>query len=356
MHYYSLLALLVASLPLACSSDDSDGSDNPQDVQAGSGNSGAAGADGSGTVVTSNLPAAGAEGVAQPSGSPGDIEILDWAGFGSAVSYTFDDANSSQISHYDELQALGVPLTFYLQTGKSTAGNEIWAQALLDGHELGNHTKTHPQSATEATIDDATTFIKETFGVTPYTFAAPYGNSSYVPMAETRFLINRGVSGGAILPNSATNRFNLPCYMPPTGAEASAFNAKVDAARLGGRWQIVLVHGFTGGSDGAYQPVAIEEFVNGVEYAKSFGDVWIDSVVNVGAYWVGQKLVSESTPETTDAGKVWKWTLPANFPPGMVLRLTVSGGTVTQGGRPVAWNGHGYYEIALDAGEVTVSG
>jgi len=40
-----------------------------------------------------------------------------------------------------------------------------------------------------------------------------------------------------------------------------------------GRWKIVLVHGFTDGTDGAYQPVSITEFSAGVTHAKSFGDV-----------------------------------------------------------------------------------
>ena len=53
--------------------------------------------------------------------------------------------------------------------------------------------------------------------------------------------------------------------------------------------------------------------------------------------------------------KTWKWTLPANFPPGRYLRVTVSGGTVKQNGVELPWDGHGYYEIALDAGQVTVS-
>ena len=43
----------------------------------------------------------------------------------------------------------------------------------------------------------------------------------------------------------------------------------------------MLVHGFTGGSDSAYQPVAIGEFTASVNHAKSLGDVWIDTVLNV---------------------------------------------------------------------------
>ena len=54
-----------------------------------------------------------------PSGTPGNLKVLDWAGFKSAVTYTFDDAQPSQVEHYAELQATGVRHTFYI-TGSST--------------------------------------------------------------------------------------------------------------------------------------------------------------------------------------------------------------------------------------------
>ena len=34
---------------------------------------------------------------------------------------------------------------------------------------------------------------------------------------------------------------------------------------------------------------------------------------------------------------------------------TVDGGTPSQGGTPLAWDPHGYYEVALDAGSLTLS-
>jgi hypothetical protein len=86
----------------------------------------------------------------------------------------------------------------------------------------------------------------------------------------------------------------------------------------------------------------------------------------VGAYWRGQKLLSSVTPTTTTAAgnqtstptptptSTWTWTLPAHFPPGRFLRVKVDGGTLSQRGQPLAWNGHGYYEIALDAGSLTL--
>ena len=301
------------------------------------------------------LPAAGATGVAKPSGTPGNLTILNWAGYKAAATYTFDDANSSQIANYAALQALGVPMTFYLQTGKSDASNAVWAQAVKDGHELGNHTKSHAQTGTADDVDAASTFIQEKFGVKAWTMAAPYGDASYVALAQPRFLINRGVSNAVIAPNGPSNPFNLPCYIPATNATAKDLNSQIESAQAAGGWRVVLVHGFTGGSDGAYQPMAIGEFTASVEHVKSLGNVWIDSMVNVGSYWIGQKTVAAVTPTTSGTDKQWTWTLPANFPPGKCLRVSVEGGTLKQGGNVLPWNDHGYYEIALDAGSVTLS-
>jgi len=281
------------------------------------------------------------------------MKVLDWAGMKGAVSYTFDDTNSSQIDHYAELQGLGVPLTFYLQTGKSNANDPTWAQALLDGHELGNHSKSHSRTADAADVDAATAFLEDTFGVTPLTMAAPYGDSSYVSVAETRFLINRGVSNTSVAASSG-NRFNLPCHIPAEDAEASAMDTVVDKAYQAGRWQVVLVHGFTGGTDNAFQPVAIEEFLAHVEHEKTQPDLWIDSVVHVGAYWVAQNLVADVVPEVDGESTTWSWTLPEHFPPDQCLRVTVDGGTLSQGGAPVEWDEHGYFEIALDEGSMTL--
>ncbi|HEY5955853.1 MAG TPA: polysaccharide deacetylase family protein, partial [Polyangiaceae bacterium] len=307
-------------------------------------------------VTSCGMPILGNAVVPKPVGAATKMTILDWAGWKGAVTYTFDDANSSQIANYPALNALGVHMTFYLQTNKAEAKNPIWAKAILDGHELGNHTQTHPQTGTEADVDAATTFIQTNFGVRPWTMASPYGDSSYVAIAKTRFLINRGVNNALIKPNDSSDPFNLPCYIPPEGAIAdSTFNTMTDTAQTGGGWRVVLVHGFKGGSDGAYQAVDIAEFVAGVEHAKSLGTLWIDSMVNVGSYWRAQKLVSAVVPVADAAVKSWTWTLPANFPPGKCLRVTTDGGVLKQGDAAVPWNEHGFYEIALDRGSVTLA-
>jgi hypothetical protein len=293
--------------------------------------------------------------VPKPGGAAGDIEVLDWAGFKAAVSYSFDDSNSTQIEHYQELQALGVRFTFYMWTGKGDAANSIWKTAVKDGHEIGNHTKSHSSDGTTDDINAATDFIKETYGVEPYTMAAPNGSGVYTNLAKPLFMINRGVGNALIAPNGNSDAFTLPTYIPPTGASASAFNQQVDSARDAGAWRTMCIHGFQGGNDGAYQPVPFEAFVSSVEHAKMFGDVWIDSIVNVGAYWLGQKAFSQAMSMTSGTDKTWTWTLPDHFPPGRYLRVKVGGGTLKQNGQPLPWDAHGYYEIALDQKMVTLS-
>ena len=293
--------------------------------------------------------------VPRPSGAPGGLTVVPWAGFRAAVTYTFDDANSSQIAHYAELQALGVPMTFYLITSKPEASDPIWARALADGHELGNHSNRHLRAGTGADLDAATDFIRRTFGAEVWTMASPYGDGSYPPLAPDRFLANRGVVSGLIGPDDDANPFNLYCYVPPARARAAVFNREVDAAREAGKWLIVLVHGFNGGTDGAYQAVDLGELTSSVRHAQAFGNLWLDSVVNVAAYWRGGKLLSGVSPATSGEATTWTWTLPPHFPPGRVLRVKTTGGTLAQGGRPLEWNASGYYEVALDAGSLTLS-
>jgi peptidoglycan/xylan/chitin deacetylase (PgdA/CDA1 family) len=305
----------------------------------------------------SGLPEPGAGGQALPSGVATNLRVLDWAGFTAAMTYTFDDTNSSQIQNWDQLDALGVPFTFYMWTGKNEAGNGIWADALEKGHELGNHTQSHQGSGANlgADTDAASEYIMSNYGVTAWTMAAPNGSTSYIEVARTRFMINRGVADGQISPGSNADALNLNGWIPPTGAGADPFIQRVDRVRNSGSWQVVTIHGFSGGSDGAYQPISLDGFINSVEYARDLGDVWIGTMENVGAYWLGQKLFDAASPQTSGETQTWSWTLPELFPPGKYLRVVVDGGTLSQDGTTLPWNEHGFYEVALDAGSLSLS-
>jgi hypothetical protein len=133
---------------------------------------------------------------------------------------------------------------------------------------------------------------------------------------------------------------------------AASFNAATDATRGSGRWLIFVIHSITPTSTVWYNPVDVGEVTGAMRYAKSLSDVWTDTISNVGAYWRGQKIVTDAIAQ---GGTTYSWTLPPHFPPGKVVRVTVSGGTPTQHGRALAWSEHGYYEVALDAGSLTLS-
>jgi peptidoglycan/xylan/chitin deacetylase (PgdA/CDA1 family) len=311
------------------------------------------------------LPTLVRSGVPKPAGAVGNLKVLNWAGFHAAATYTFDDSIPSQIANYPLLQATGVHMTFFL-VGSSDGNSPVWAQAAKDGHELGNHTEHHCHAngtgcgwgtyagSLEAEYDLCTAHIEQTYGVTSVpTTASPYGDTGYNATAKTRFFLNRGVWGGQIAPNDNTDPFNLPIFGAAAGQTAATFNPAIDSAHTAGNWLIFLFHSM--GGDGGYAPVDPADVVASINHAKSFGDVWIDSMVNVGAYWAGQKAVTNASSSQSGKDTVVTWTLPAHFPPGKSVRVTVTGGKLTQAGKVLPWNDAGYYEVALDPGSLTIS-
>jgi len=316
-----------------------------------------------GQVASGSLPELTNRNLSRPAGEPGGLKVLAWAGFRSAVSYTFDDALASQLENYPKLHATGVRMTFFVTSGN--VNNPGWAQIARDGNELGNHTAHHCHAdgtgcawggyagslATE--YDQCTEFLKKHYGVQVWTTASPYGDTGYDEVAKSRFLLNRGVWGGLIGAGDETDPFNLRVHGIAAGEKAEAMNAQVDGARTEGKWLIFLFHSL--GGDGGYAPVDVQDVLKSIEHAQTPGDVWIDSMVNVGAYWLGQKAVSSATVKKQGEATELNWTLPAHFPSGKFVRVTVSGGTLSQNGKTLPWNPAGFYEVALDPGSLTIT-
>src|SRR5689334_4883037 len=65
----------------------------------------------------------------------------------AAVSLSFDDARLSQIDRGMEiLDRHQVKATFYVSCGAVEQRLQGWKKAVAQGHEIGNHTLTHPCS------------------------------------------------------------------------------------------------------------------------------------------------------------------------------------------------------------------
>jgi hypothetical protein len=265
-------------------------------------------------------------------------------------------------------------MTFYISSGNSAEADydATFSQAVQDGHEIGNHTVHHCNATTplsgcsfgtpaaSTTVTDELTqcnaYIPAHFGQSSvWTGASPFGDTGYDTAASTFFFIYRGVGGGTIGANDATDPFNLPIHLAATGETAASFDTATDQAQAAGRWLIFLIHTILPTTANWYNPVQITDVTGGMTYGQQLGNVWMGTVEDIGAYWRAQKIVSAVTPTTSGGAQTWTWSLPSHFPSGKLLRVTVTGGTLTQGGMTLAWNDQGYYEVALDAGSLTVS-
>jgi len=281
-------------------------------------------------------------GVAKPAGAVGGLQVIDWAGFKGAASFTFDDNTPSQLANYTQLKATGGHFTWFLIASSAGTG---YKATITDGQEIANHTQTHPGTASAGEVTNAQTTLKTNYGVDVHSMAAPNCAEGWKAFAAPAKLFqNRGPCGGvpAVSPRDSTDPFLLPAYLPPTGADTANLSGQIAM----GKWRIYVIHGFDS-QNGTYQPVPIASVTGAMTKAVTDG-YWVEGMTNVGAYWQGQKLIPASA--TTSA----TWSLPANFPPNMCVRIKTTGGTVTQKGQTISWDPHGYYQISLDAGEVTV--
>jgi peptidoglycan/xylan/chitin deacetylase (PgdA/CDA1 family) len=320
-------------------------------------------------------PPPGPANVPKPSGSAANLKVLAWGGFKSALTYTFDDSEPSQVDHWPDLKATGIPVTFYITTSnKAYKGYDAaWKEALSRGNELGNHTVNHcgfkfencdndHLATPEAEVDQCTDYLKSTYGVSNvWTMAYPFGDTGYEPDAQSRFFMARGISdglqmpGGLQVPGDYMDPFDLVIKGLQGDESAAALNGFIDDAHNKGGWLVFLFHTILPDDDIRYAGVDVKNIVASVTHTKSLSDVWIDTVASVGAYWVGQTAFQATPPTTANGTSTWTWKLPAHFPPKRALRVTVGGGTLKQGGTELVWDPHGYYEVMLDAGSLTWS-
>lgn len=318
----------------------------------GSSGAGAGGTGGSGATASfkcDNLALKPSmTGVAKPAGAVGGLRVLDWAGFVGAASFTLDDNTPSQMPNYNALKATGGRVTWFVVgewlNGQTSTINQFKA-TIADGNEVANHTYTHQSAGSQSDLQQAETFITQNFGVTAHSMAAPNCATAWQSVAPMVLFQNRGPCGkgiATVAPRDNTSPFALPAYLPDTGESAASMSSSITS----GRWRIFVLHGFDS-QGGTYQPVPIANVTGAMSKAVMDG-YWVETMTNVGAYWQGQKLIPASA--TTSA----TWTLPDKFPPNMCVRITTTGGTVTQGGETIAWDDHGYYQISLDKGEVTI--
>jgi len=226
----------------------------------------------------------------------------------AAISLTFDDARLSQVDvGLPIFDRYGVKTTFYISPDKLEERLEGWKKAVRNGHEIGNHTMTHPctgnypafrfkaledmtldQMARE--IDGANQAIEKILGVKPESFAYPCGQTfvgrgkkveSYVPLVAQRFLSGRKwLSEGANDP--AFCDLAQVLAMESDGKSFEQLKTLVDQAAKEGRWLILAGHEI---GHEAYQTTLASPLESLCRYAEDPANgLWIDTVANIGRY------------------------------------------------------------------------
>jgi len=240
---------------------------------------------------------------------PGTVEKFPWPkGIRGAVCLTFDDARLSQVDRLIPiLDENGVKATFYVLPRAVGERLEGWKKASKAGHEIGNHTMTHPctgnypafrqNSLEDATLegiakelDDANQAIVRLLGVKPRDFAYPCGQTfvgrgrevkSYVPLVAERFLSGRKWLNEDANDPSFCDLAQL-LALESDGKPFEALKALIDKAMNEGRWLILVGHEV---GDGGYQ-TTLASAVEGVcLYAKDPSNgIWIDTVGAIADY------------------------------------------------------------------------
>jgi peptidoglycan/xylan/chitin deacetylase (PgdA/CDA1 family) len=225
-----------------------------------------------------------------------------------SLSLTWDDARLSQVdSGTALLNRYNVKATFYVVPGTVEQRLDGWKKAVAAGHEIGNHSLTHPctgnfpwsrsNALEDYTIDQMSKQLKEAnaqinklLGVTPKVFAYPCGQKfvgrgvnthSYVPVVSRQFLSGRGWLDEG--PNDP-----LFCDLAQiTGMEldGKTFDQVlklIKNASESGKWLVFAGHEMGGGGE---QTTNLEVLEKLIQYAQDPANkIWLAPVGTVSKY------------------------------------------------------------------------
>ncbi|MDR1191484.1 MAG: polysaccharide deacetylase family protein [Verrucomicrobiales bacterium] len=210
----------------------------------------------------------------------------------AAVCYTLDDGLRSQYTIAAPIfKRAGVPATFYIISGvvadnaaaatakeAGTFGGVTWDEVrelAAQGHEIGNHTLTHPNLAQiydrvelERQIEEGADLLQRELGVFPVSFAYPYdGQRQHTHRAVLRrHAVYRG----------GYRRIGKADETP------AGLNEWLDRLIEKNRWEPGVIHGL---EEGTYDPLKPEVLEAHLQYAKSRADtLWLGTYADVARY------------------------------------------------------------------------
>ncbi len=230
------------------------------------------------------------------------------AGKRGAVSLSFDDARLSQIDMGTPLfDRHGVKVTFYVTPRGVEKRLEGWKKAAARGHEIGNHSNTHPCTANfgfsldnavenytlkriQADLRAADAEIERLLGVKPATFAYPCGQKfvgrgvrvrSYVPVVAKRFLAGRGFRDEAAN-NPAVCDLAQVLGVDSDGLSFEQMREQVAGATAQGRWLVFAGHEIGKPGHQTTDSEALDQLLRWA--ADPANGIWLDTVEAIASY------------------------------------------------------------------------
>ena len=235
------------------------------------------------------------------------------AGKKAAVSLTFDDARPSEIDNGLEiLDRYGVKASFYVIPSNVEKRLEGWKRAVANGHEIGNHTLTHPCSGNypwsrekalenytlekmEQEMDESNAAIERLLGVSPTTFGYPCAQTfvsrgtevkSYVPLVARKFAVGRGYADQCFNDPAFCDLAQVYCLIID-GLDFEQVKELFDRA-ADGQWLILCAHKVERSAGNQTVLTATLEAI--CKYANDpANELWFDRVDVIGKYIAQQR-------------------------------------------------------------------
>ena len=225
-----------------------------------------------------------------------------------AVSLSFDDGRLSQIDKGTALlDQYNVKATFYVMPSSVKERLEGWKKAAANGHEIGNHSLTHPCSGNfewsrhkalenysleqmRKELIQANMEIESLLGIKSEVFAYPCGQTfigrgvntkSYVPVVAELFLSGRGWL------DEAANDPTYCDFAQLTGVEMDGKDFEqikplIDNAREHNYWLVLAGHEM---NDSGSQTTRLSMLKKLIEYAQDPANgIWLAPVGTVAKY------------------------------------------------------------------------
>jgi len=236
-------------------------------------------------------------------------EKFSWPkGKHGAISVTFDDARFSQIDNgLPILDEYGAKATFYVSINSLEKRLDAWKKAVANGHEIGNHTLTHPCSgnfsfARERALENYTLdnmrneleesniIIERLLNVRPVSFAYPCGQKfvgrgqnvkSYAPIVAEKFLAGRGWMDEWSNDPTFCDMAQL-MGVELDGKDFEQVKQWIDKTTANGGWLVFCGHEI---GEGGRQTTLSSTLKALCEYAQDPANgLWLDTVQTVASY------------------------------------------------------------------------